>query len=377
MSYTVTIQEVQNNIVVENSSNQISVTNGSAFPITLSYNATVVAGEQGPQGPAGPAGETGPQGPQGPQGIQGIQGPQGETGAQGPAGPTGLQGPQGIQGETGATGATGPAGPGVASGGTAGQVLVKNSSTNYDTSWTTSVSSAVNASNVLVSATSSSDTTSYVALVGNATVGNQQIFIDAGGLAYNGTTNTLTLSGVKTASVSSSAGDLDISATGGQVVLSSQRFPTTTGTAGQALVTDGAGNLSWQTLLTPGGSGTGLTAVEQDQTPVLGGDLYTNGHSIVSNIGTNQNIPITPDGTGKIVLDGTAWPSTSGSSGQVLRTDGAGTAYWDDEQDITIVSESQPQVAAVGDQWFNPTTQILKIYTAAGWVQVTADDLFF
>ena len=46
-----------------------------------------------------------------------------------------FQGPQGPRGPTGATGATGATGPGVASGGTSGQVLIKNSSTNYDTVW--------------------------------------------------------------------------------------------------------------------------------------------------------------------------------------------------------------------------------------------------
>lgn len=42
-----------------------------------------------------------------------------------------------ITGATGAAGATGPAGPGVPSGGTAGQFLVKSSSTDYDTEWAT------------------------------------------------------------------------------------------------------------------------------------------------------------------------------------------------------------------------------------------------
>jgi hypothetical protein len=41
----------------------------------------------------------------------------------------------GPQGPTGATGATGPAGPGVATGGATGQVLVKQSSTDFDTAW--------------------------------------------------------------------------------------------------------------------------------------------------------------------------------------------------------------------------------------------------
>jgi hypothetical protein len=41
----------------------------------------------------------------------------------------------GPQGPTGPTGATGPAGPGVATGGTTGDLLVKQSSTDFDTAW--------------------------------------------------------------------------------------------------------------------------------------------------------------------------------------------------------------------------------------------------
>mgnify|MGYP003294594179 CR=1 FL=1 len=116
-------------------------------------------GETGPQGPQGPQGiqgiqgETGPQGPKGDQGIQGIQGETGPQGPKGDTGETGAQGPQGIQGETGATGpqgpkgdtgdtgATGPQGPagpagvGVPTGGVEGQLLIKDSNTDYDTSW--------------------------------------------------------------------------------------------------------------------------------------------------------------------------------------------------------------------------------------------------
>ena len=46
------------------------------------------------------------------------------------------QGPQGPKGQTGAQGTTGP---GVATGGTTGQVLIKNSSANYDTGWSSSL----------------------------------------------------------------------------------------------------------------------------------------------------------------------------------------------------------------------------------------------
>jgi hypothetical protein len=40
---------------------------------------------------------------------------------------------------TNGAGPQGPAGPGVPSGGTQGQIIVKNSSTNYDTSWTSTI----------------------------------------------------------------------------------------------------------------------------------------------------------------------------------------------------------------------------------------------
>lgn len=47
------------------------------------------------------------------------------------------QGVKGDKGDTGTAGTNGTAGVGIASGGTTGQALVKNSNTNYDTTWTT------------------------------------------------------------------------------------------------------------------------------------------------------------------------------------------------------------------------------------------------
>ena len=49
--------------------------------------------------------------------------------------PRGNTGPQGPTGKQGPAGAPGPAGPGVATGGTTGQVLAKKSNANYDTEW--------------------------------------------------------------------------------------------------------------------------------------------------------------------------------------------------------------------------------------------------
>src|SRR5215467_9295023 len=98
----------------------VSWESGATLP--TSGQTTVFLGiiHKGDTGPPGPAGPTGPTGPQGPQGV---------------AGPTGSQGPTGATGPTGPTGATGP---GVKPGGTAGQVLVKNTATDFDTAWITS-----------------------------------------------------------------------------------------------------------------------------------------------------------------------------------------------------------------------------------------------
>ena len=78
------------------------------------------------------------QGPPGLQGPQGPKGDKGDTGEQGPAGPKGDTGPQGPPGESGSGGTQGPqgpAGPGVPTGGSAGQVLAKNTAADYDTHW--------------------------------------------------------------------------------------------------------------------------------------------------------------------------------------------------------------------------------------------------
>ena len=89
-------------------------------------------GQQGPQGDPGPAGARGDTGPAGADGQDGAQGPQGDPGPTGPAGQDGAQGPQG---DTGPAGADGADGQGVPAGGTAGQIISKVDSTDYNTAW--------------------------------------------------------------------------------------------------------------------------------------------------------------------------------------------------------------------------------------------------
>lgn len=130
-----------------------------------------VTGPRGPAGdsivgPAGPPGEsvTGPAGPPG----KSVLGPRGKAGAIGPRGPQGpigpmpehqwdgtrlrleaapgmwgqwvdLKGPPGRRGQSGmaivSDGGSAAAANGLPSGGTTGQVLEKNSNTNFDASW--------------------------------------------------------------------------------------------------------------------------------------------------------------------------------------------------------------------------------------------------
>lgn len=99
-------------------------------------------GPPGPQGVPGPAGPKGDTGSQGPQGATGAQGPKGDTGPEGPPGETGVQGPQGPAGPPGEQGTPGP---GLPAGGTAGQIPVKKSGTDYDTQWKTLTSADVGA----------------------------------------------------------------------------------------------------------------------------------------------------------------------------------------------------------------------------------------
>ena len=89
-------------------------------------------------------------------------------------------------------------------------------------------------------------------------------------------------------------------------------LPNNDGDADQVLKTDGSGNLSFQSVSSLAGSG--IQNVSDDATPSLGGNLDVNGNSIISS--SDNNIPILPNGSGKVYLDGDF------SSGGVAISDG-------------------------------------------------------
>ena len=146
--------------------------------------------------------------------------------------------------------------------------------------------------------------------------------------------------------VSASNGNISITPNGsGKVILDGLSHPTSDGSAGQFLKTDGGGNLAFATV---------NTDLSGDSTPQLGGNLDVNVNSIVSV--SNGNISITPNGSGKVILDGLSHPTADGSNGQVLTTDGAGNlSFTSKTVDTTnLVDDTTPQLG--GDLDINGNT---------------------
>jgi hypothetical protein len=107
------------------------------------------------------------------------------------------------------------------------------------------------------------------------------------------------------------------------------------------------------------------TDLVNDTTPQLGGSLDVNGNSIVSV--SNGNISITPDGTGKVILDGLSHPTADGTNGQALVTDGAGNLSFGD------VSVS---LSAVGESIIPSTTDTYDLgATSFVWRNIYTGDL--
>ena len=128
----------------------------------------------------------------------------------------------------------------------------------------------------------------------------------------------------------------------------------TDGTSGQALVTNGSGQLSFTTISSGGSVAGSDTQVQFNDGGSFGGDagftynkttdaltvgsVTTTGASPqvsaagnlgISTTASNGNITITPHSTGDIILDGQKWPQADGSANQYLKTDGAGQLSWD------------------------------------------------
>jgi microcystin-dependent protein len=112
---------------------------GQTFVYYDSFWVENVTGQVGPQGPTGATGPAGADGADGADGATGPAGADGADGADGATGPAGADGADGadstVPGPQGDPGEQGDPGPGVAAGGTEGQVLLKVDGTDYNTTW--------------------------------------------------------------------------------------------------------------------------------------------------------------------------------------------------------------------------------------------------
>ena len=114
--------------------------------------------------------------------------------------------------------------------------------------------------------------------------------------------------------------------------------------------------------------------ISEDKTPKLGGNIDVNDNSIISS--NNGNILITPNGTGLIKLSGSSWPTSYGTSGQVLQTNGSGTLSWADQSGGGggyTASATAPSSPNDGDEWWDTDNATFYKYindgTTAQWVE--------
>jgi len=96
---------------------------------------------------------------------------------------------------------------------------------------------------------------------------------------------------------------------------------------------DGAGDISLATLNHSANTvnwldSTVVADLIGDTSPQLGGDLDVVTHALIST--SNRNIAITPNGSGKVVIDGISHPTADGSANQVLTTNGSGVLSFAD-----------------------------------------------
>ena len=138
-------------------------------------------------------------------------------------------------------------------------------------------------------------------------------------------------------------------------------LPAADGNANQVITTDGSGALSFASVGSLAGSG--IQNLSDDTSPQLGGNLDVVTHSIVST--SNRDINITPNGSGKVVLDGLSYPTADGTANQVLTTDGSGTLTFADTssgsgENVSWSVTQSSHGLAVGDVIYNNGTNYVK-----------------
>jgi hypothetical protein len=220
-----------------------------------------------------------------------------------------------------------------------------------------------------------SNGTGYISLTGGDpfTAGSQILLASSGAITLSGGSNSSTGGVVVIGGTANSNISLTPNGTG-NLVLDGQNWPQTSGTNGQVLRTNGAGQTSWVSVGSLGFS-SGLASVSADPAPALGGDLDVAGYKITTTQ-TNGDVKIAALGTGKVKLSNIAYPNADGSAGQVLRTNGSGVTDWVTKQDATVVNDNQPTVESTGQHWYRPVTGAFYTARNNAWEPVNDDGFF-
>ena len=177
--------------------------------------------------------------------------------------------------------------------------------------------------------------------------------LDAGDLFYNTTSNLLKrYNGSAWISISSGltsvAGDSS-PALGGNLDVNGNSIVSTSN-ADITIEPNGTGDVNLTADTVQVGSNNENATVTTQGT----GDLTintnngTNSGSIVIADGANGDISITPNGSGKVILDGLSHPTADGSAGQFLKTDGSGNLSFGTVAS-DLVADTSPQLGGTLD----------------------------
>jgi hypothetical protein len=190
--------------------------------------------------------------------------------------------------------------------------------------------------------------------------------------------------------ITSNTANTDLALTGngtGKVSISGLKYPSTDGANGQVLQTNGSGILSWVNNAGGGGGSTGdlsiigstISGPSNADVNIFQGGL---GHIVldglkirdnkISTTSSNSNLELTANASGKVSISGIVYPTTDGSNGQVLQTNGSGVLSFGS------IPASQNLFATVsgdsGSTTANTVTDTLSVVGATGVTTAISGD---